>query len=636
MAEDGTGAGFVLDTAPLSTRLKDLQPLKILVVNKTAWEPVWDYLVRTYHYLGYEKMIGPRIKYLVFHEARPIAALSYNRAALRVGVREAFLGWTPEQKHRLLPHVVNNNRFLVLPWVRVKNLASHLLARTLKRLVHDWPDLYGTEPFLIETFVHPQYRGTCYQAANWLRLGETTGFGRVGKTYVRHGNCKSVFVYLLNPSFLRIIAEDPCRHRTPLTVSKRVANLMLHEPDWSPDLLNTIGLNVETVEQLGPALDEYLAYFEECYQRSEQRQHGETFVKGLLSDLDRKSIEPIALRYQGEKAVRPMQFFFQRSPWNEEKMLDLYQQRVASLANDPSGMLTLDGSDFPKKGSHSVGATRQHCGIKGKTDNCQAGVFIGYSGTNGYGLLDRRLYLPQKWFDENHQDERTRCGIPEDVIFATKNQLATEMINKVLVSGDFQARWIGCDGAFGSDHNFRAALPPGYWFFADVHANQLVWRNRPEWVLPEYTGWGRRPKKLVPSPAPVSVETIAKDDTLPWQTIVLAEGAKGPIIAKVKCCRVIEYRDGQPGDELWLYIREYENGRIKYSLSNAPADLPRKELDRAATLRWPIEQCFEECKSFLGMDHYESRSWNAWHRHMLFVFIAHLFTLEVRIRFKKN
>jgi hypothetical protein len=205
---------FALDTRPLFGKLKDLRPLKILLVNKTAWEPVWDYLVRTCHYLGYETMIGPRVKYLVFHEDRPIAALSYNRAALHVGVRDSFLDWTPAQKHRLLPHVVNN-RFLILPWVRVKNLASHLLASTLKRLRQDWPRLYGTEPFLVETFIDPQYRGTCYQAANWLYLGETRGFARVGKTYIRHGKCKSVFVYLLNPAFLKIIAEDPCRHPNP-------------------------------------------------------------------------------------------------------------------------------------------------------------------------------------------------------------------------------------------------------------------------------------------------------------------------------------------------------------------------------------------------------------------------------------
>lgn len=177
-------------------------------------------------------MIGPRIKYLVFHADRPIAALSYNRAALHVDVRDSFLNWTPAQKLKLLPHVVNNNH--ILPWVRVKNLASHLLARTLKRLRQDWPRLSGTAPFLVETFVDPQYRGTCYQAANWLYLGETRGFARVGKTYIQHGKPKSVFVYLLHPAFLKIIAEDPCRHPNPQTVGKRVPNMMLHQPDFTP------------------------------------------------------------------------------------------------------------------------------------------------------------------------------------------------------------------------------------------------------------------------------------------------------------------------------------------------------------------------------------------------------------------
>lgn len=628
---------FSLDTRPLVGKLKDFRLFNIQLVNKTSWEPLWDYLVRSYHYLGYVKMFGPRLKYLVFYRERPIAALSYNRAALHVGVRDTFLGWTPAQKQKLLSHVINNNRFLILPWVRVKNLASHLLAVTLKRLVLDWPALYGTEPLALETFVDlDKYRGTCYRAANWLYLGETRGFAKIGKEFVYHGHRRGVFVYLINPAWPTLIAKDPCRHPNPHTVTRRVPNMLLHQPDWNPGLLAEIGLNAEEVEQLGTLLDEYLAYFQDCYQRREQQEHGETFVKGLLSDLDRKSIEPIALRYQGEKAVRPMKFFFQRSPWDEPKMLLLYQKRLASLVNDPNGMITVDGSDFPKKGTHSVGTSRQHCGILGKTDNCKSGVFIGYSGAHGYGLVDRQLYLPKKWFEASYQARRERCSVPEDVTFATKQQLAGGMVQQVLAAGYFQARWVGCDAGFGSDRAFRAAVPPGYYFFADIHANQLVWRTKPQWVIPEYKGRGKRPQKLIPSPAPVPVATVAEDKALPWQTIVLAEGAKGPIIAKVKCCRVVEYQDGEPGDELWLYIRQYENGRIKYALSNAPADIPMEELHRAATLRWPIEQCFEECKSYLGMGHYEARSWNAWHRHMLFVFIAHLFLTEVRLRFKKT
>ena len=114
------------------------------------------------------------------------------------------------------------------------------------------------------------------------------------------------------------------------------------------------------------------------------------------------------------------------------------------------------------------------------------------------------------------------------------------------------------------------------------------------------------------------------------------EGSKGPVRAHVKYCRVVECRDGIDGGELWLYIRRYENGEIKYALSNAPADIEPKELHHASTLRWPIEQCFSECKSNLGMGDYETRSFTAWHRHMLLVMVAFLFVLEVRKLFQKK
>ena len=135
---------------------------------------------------------------------------------------------------------------------------------------------------------------------------------------------------------------------------------------------------------------------------------------------------------------------------------------------------------------------------------------------------------------------------------------------------------------------------------------------------------------------PVQVSQIATDDSIPWERVILGEGSQGPIVADVKVLRVFECRDKLPGKEVWLYIRRFMDGKLKFSLSNAPADIQRADLDRAATLRWPIEQCFEECKSFLGLGHCEARSWNAWHLYILFILIAHLFILEVRQHFKKN
>jgi len=118
-----------------------------------------------------------------------------------------------------------------------------LLSRTLKLLVQDWPRLYGTEPYLAETFVdRDKYRGTCYQAANWLYLGETKGFAKVGKTFVYHGNRKGVYIYVINRQIYRLIKEEPCRHRTLKKVRERVPNMMLHTPDWNPEFFAQVGL----------------------------------------------------------------------------------------------------------------------------------------------------------------------------------------------------------------------------------------------------------------------------------------------------------------------------------------------------------------------------------------------------------
>ncbi len=202
-------------------------------------------------------------------------------------------------------------------------------------------------------------------------------------------------------------------------------------------------------------------------------------------------------------------------------MRQLYQFRVCAMANDPGGMITVDRSDFSKKGKHSAGVARQYCGRLGKVENCQAGVFIGYSDAHGYGLLDSRLYLPKVWFDEEHQALWNRCDIPGTTEFLTKSQLALEMIEQVVDHCDVPFQWVGCDGAFGSDPEFRKGLPEHVAFFADVHSNQRIYPERPTWSLPERTGRGRRPTKDVPSVPAVPVSTIAEDESIPWEDIVL-------------------------------------------------------------------------------------------------------------------
>ncbi len=628
------------DFKPLVGKLKEYLPVEITIVNKTEQEPLWDYMVRNYHYLGFEKMIGPRIKYLVLHQGNPIAALSYKSAFFKVAARDNYIGWNAQQKNLYLKHVINNNRFLILPWVRIKNLASHLLSRTLKMLQRDWPERFDAEPYLVETFVDERYSGTCYQAANWLYLGKTRGFAKEGRSFVYHGRRKDIYIYIYEKRKLKyLISSTPC-HRTLKSKRERVLNMMLHTPNWDPGILEQVGINEDEILKLGEYLEQYLAIYQPCYSRKDQRKHGETFVKGLLSSLERKSIEPIALENVGPKGVRPLQIFFKHSPVDDEMMLNIYQQRLASCIATSDGMINVDASDFVKKGKSSVGVYRQYCGAMGKVENCQSGVFVGYAGKKGYGLVDRKLYIPEAWFGDDYAELRHECEVPEDLTFKTKIELALEMITKTAKSGLFPVRWIGCDSFFGREKEFLSSLPEGYYYFADVPENTLVWLEEPEVSIPEYSGRGPRPEKPKPATAPIPLSQIARDENIPWQQKVLGEGARGPVITHVKVLRVVEAQKNSgcylPYREVWLYIRAYENGRIKYSFSNAPADMGVEELNKAAMMRWPIEQCFEECKSYLGMKDYETRSWNAWHRHMLYVFIAHLFVTELRMRFKKN
>ncbi|MBP1774238.1 MAG: family transposase [candidate division NC10 bacterium] len=202
----------------------------------------------------------------------------------------------------------------------------------------------------------------------------------------------------------------------------------------------------------------------------------------------------------------------------------------------------------------------------------------------------------------------------------------------------FPATWLGCDTVFGADWAFLDAVPPGTYYFASVRSDTLAFRTRPRVHVPRYQGHGRKPTHpRVTRGRAVPVRQLAQAKRCPWTPVVLADGAKGPIRAEVAALRVYPAQGGLPREApVWLFLRRTADGQLKYAFSNAPADTPLAELCRAATLRWPIEQCFQDGKSQVGMDHYEHRSWPAWHRHMLYVCLALHFLLRLRLRFKKN
>jgi SRSO17 transposase len=403
-----------------------------------------------------------------------------------------------------------------------------------------------------------------------------------------------------------------------------------------------LDLTPEEVAALADELVHYHAAFADLYYRKEQAHWGYKYLQGLMLPIERKSIEPMALTVDGGD-VQAMQQFIGQGQWQDEALLRQHWFLIDETLGEADGVCIVDGSDFPKQGEHSVGVARQWCGRLGKVENCQAEVFAAYASRKGYTLLDRRLYLPDEWFDAAHRERWHKCGVPEDTRFKTKPTLALEMLRAVVQAGTVRFRWVTCDEAFGREPTFLdgvAALQR--WYFAEMPHDTRLWLRRPTTAVPAWSGRGRRPRKVrlvLGAPAPQRVEQLAAAlPTEAWHPYRINEGSKGPLVAEFAFQRGVAVRAGLPGPDVWIVFRRAvgEQPELKVYLSNAPAHTPVAALVRVAGMRWPIETAFEESKGGLGLDHYEVRSWLGWHHHMTLCLLAHHFLVRARLRVKKG
>jgi len=403
----------------------------------------------------------------------------------------------------------------------------------------------------------------------------------------------------------------------------------------------TLDLPPQEVAGQVEELQAYHALYAPLFRRREQREWSATYLRGLLAELPRKSIEPMVLALIGadRDAVRGLQHFISAGLWDDDAILRRHWQEVEHDLGDDEGVLTLDGSDFPKQGRESVGVKRQYCGEVGKRANCQAGVFLGYASRRGYTLLDRRLYLPEEWVaDAAYAARRDACGIPAETVFQTKPALGGAMIAAVRQAGTLRCRWVACDEGFGRDTALLDRIAGlGLWYYAEVPHDTRVWWERPATAVPAWSGRGRKPSReqlVDPAAAPQTVaEVAAMLPTRAWSRQAVKEGSKGPITADFALRRVVAVRDGLPGPEGWLVLRRNpETGELKTYLSNAPAATPPTTLVRVSGMRWPIERCFEEGKQHLGLGDYEVRSWRGWHHHLTLVILAHFFLVRLQCR----
>lgn len=191
-----------VDTTPLRGRLSDFQPLEFRQVRRTKEEATFNGLIEEHHYLGYTQPVGEHLKYMVYSGDQLLACLAWSSAPRHLGPRDRFIGWPAEARRRNIRFVAYNPRYLILPWVQIPHLASHVLGRMARRLPADWARLYGHPVYFLETFIDPQrFRGTCYRAANWVYLGRTTGRGKDDHTYKPNRSIKEILGYPLSRRF---------------------------------------------------------------------------------------------------------------------------------------------------------------------------------------------------------------------------------------------------------------------------------------------------------------------------------------------------------------------------------------------------------------------------------------------------
>ena len=397
------------------------------------------------------------------------------------------------------------------------------------------------------------------------------------------------------------------------------------------------------VKDLTQELKGFHEVFSDCFHRSESRGHFFRYMVGQFSELERKSIEPIALNVE-DGNVRPMQRFISDAEWADDKILNKYHSLVNEDLGTSEGVLIFDESGFIKKGNDSIGVGKQYCGSIGKVENCQVGVFTAYASPYGYALLDKRLFIPEKWFTDDYKLRRKKCNLPENIAFKTKPQLAIDMLNSIVEEETLPFKYVLGDSLYGSSPQFIEAVEScvGVTYFVEVASDTRCWLKRPITREKQYKYKGEIRSKTVLEKTdnkPIAVSTLAENiNDFFWYRRKVSEGTKGPIEYEFTRRRIIlSYKD-LPQKSVWLIIRRTIGDQpvYKFYLSNASTSARLSLFVWLSGIRWAIEQCFEETKSELGMDHYEVRKYTGWHHHMLVSMLAHFFLWHLKIRLGKK
>jgi SRSO17 transposase len=385
-------------------------------------------------------------------------------------------------------------------------------------------------------------------------------------------------------------------------------------------------LQAEVPTDLVMGLIDRVSAFAEPFARSlsepEQRRHTVEYIQGLLSKLDHKTGEGIAYLHDQER--QGIQKFIGHVEWDHQPLLKTLAEQVAADLGEADGVIVFDPSGFAKKGTESVGVSRQWCGRLGKVENCQVGVYLGYVSRKEHALVNMRLYLPKDWAEARRR--RQKAGVPKTIQFQTRQELAVEMLDEhgaLLPHG-----WVSGDDEMGRPSSFRRVLRErGERYLLAVPSNTLI--RDLDATPPPYSGRGRQPK----SPFTRVDRWCQAQPKSCWKTIDVRDGEKGPLVIDVIKCRVQARTEtgGSGPDEVLFITRERQgDGSFKhdYYLSNADSAVSLEEFARVAKAAHRIEECFKRAKSEAGLGDYQVRNWMAWHHHQTLALLAAWFLIQ--------
>jgi SRSO17 transposase len=399
--------------------------------------------------------------------------------------------------------------------------------------------------------------------------------------------------------------------------------------DRLEQLLDDAIVKPAVLRDMLPRLERFVEPFAAVLETPEQRKHLHDYVAGLVSNVKRKNAESIA--YLHDQDRQSLQIFIGQITWDHRPQLTELARQIGTEIGEADGVIVFDPSGFAKKGTESVGVQRQWCGRLGKVENCQVGVYLGYASRIEHALVDVRLYLPKEWATDKKR--RAKCGVPKEVRFQTRHELALEMLadNGPLLPH----AWIAGDDEMGRSSWFRQELRTlNERYLLAVPSNTLIRDCEAE--PPPYSGRGK-PRKI---PFQRVESWCAALPEEAWETVEVRPGEKGPLLVQIVKRRVLAKTEGRrvgPEETLVVTREQQTDGSVKhdYYLSNAPSETPVAEFARVAKAEHRIEDCLQRAKSEAGLAQYQVRTWEGWHHHQTLSLLATWFLTQETRRGKK-